>query len=59
MLFWQAQMAEQQTQTKMTKDWLASRELEEAELETKVKRLETYLNNHVPTNIKELQVTES
>lgn len=59
MLFWQAQMGEQQTTTKMTKDWLASRELEEAELETKVKRLETYINDHVPINIEELQVTES
>lgn len=59
MLFWQAQMAEQQAQTKMTKDCLASMEQEEAELETKVKRLETYLNNSAPTRIKELQVTES
>ncbi|GAA6218104.1 uncharacterized protein LOC108902967 isoform X2 [Lates japonicus] len=51
----QAQMAKQQAQTKMTKDWLASMEQEEAELKTKVKRLEMYINNSVPTNVKELQ----
>ncbi|XP_044036540.1 uncharacterized protein angptl8 [Siniperca chuatsi] len=51
----QAQMAKQQAQTKMTKDWLASMEKEEVELKTKVKRLEMYLNNSVPTNIKQLQ----
>ncbi|XP_063759724.1 uncharacterized protein angptl8 isoform X2 [Eleginops maclovinus] len=47
----QAQMAKQQAQTKLTKDWLASVEQEEVELKTKVKKLEMYLN----TNIKELQ----
>ncbi len=52
-------MAKQQTQTKMTKDWLTGAEQEEVELKTKVKRLETYINNSVPTSIKELQVTES
>lgn len=52
-------MAKQQTQTKMTKDWLARMEQEEVELKTKVKRLEVYLNNFVPTNMKELQVTRS
>lgn len=52
-------MAKQQAQTKMTKDWLTSVEQEEVELKTKVKRLEMYLNNSVPTSIKELQVTES
>ncbi|XP_040917788.1 uncharacterized protein angptl8 [Toxotes jaculatrix] len=51
----QAQMAKQQDQTKMTKDRLASMEQEEVELETKVKRLEVYLNNSVPTSIKALQ----
>lgn len=52
-------MAKQQAQTMMTKDWLASVEQEEAELKTKVRRLEMHLNNAVPTSIKELQVTES
>ncbi|XP_071326074.1 angiopoietin-like protein 8 [Trachinotus anak] len=51
----QDQMAKQQAQTKMTKDWLASVEQEEVELETKVRRLEMHLNNSVPTSIKELQ----
>ncbi|XP_035472306.1 uncharacterized protein angptl8 [Scophthalmus maximus] len=51
----QAQMAKQQAQTMMTKDWLASVEQEEAELKTKVRRLEMHLNNAVPTSIKELQ----
>ncbi|XP_018560549.1 uncharacterized protein angptl8 [Lates calcarifer] len=50
----QAQMAKQQAQTKMTKDWLASVEQEEADLKTKVKRLEMYINNSAPT-VKELQ----
>lgn len=59
MLFWQAQMAKQQAQTEMTKDWLTSVEQEEGELKTKVKSLEIYLNNSAPTSIKELQVTES
>lgn len=51
-------MAKQQAQTKMTKDWLASVEQEEADLKTKVKRLEMYINNSAPT-VKELQVRES
>ncbi|XP_070703443.1 angiopoietin-like protein 8 [Pempheris klunzingeri] len=51
----QAQMAKQQAQAKMTKDWLTSVEQEEVELKTKVKRLEMYLNNSAPTSIKELQ----
>lgn len=51
----QAQTAEQQAQTKMTKDWLASMEEEEMELKTKMKRLEMRLNNSVPPDIKELQ----
>ena len=49
-------MVEQQAQTKMTKDWLASVEQEEVELKAKVKGLEMYLNNSVPPSIKELQV---
>ncbi|KAK1877905.1 Angiopoietin-like protein 8 [Dissostichus eleginoides] len=49
----QAQMAKQQAQTKMTKDWLASVEQEEVELQTKVKKLEMYLNTII--SIKELQ----
>ncbi|XP_060945419.1 uncharacterized protein angptl8 [Limanda limanda] len=51
----QAQMAKQQDQTVMTKDWLASMEQQEVELKTKVRRLEMYLNNFAPTSIKELQ----
>ncbi|XP_056257105.1 uncharacterized protein angptl8 [Seriola aureovittata] len=51
----QDQMAKQQAQTKTTKDWLASVEQEEVELETKVRRLEMYLNNSSPSSIKELQ----
>ncbi|XP_051243804.1 uncharacterized protein angptl8 [Dicentrarchus labrax] len=52
----QAQMVEQQAQTKVTKDWLASMEQEDVALKTKVKKLEMYLSNSVPTtNIKELQ----
>ena len=58
MLFWQVQMAEQQAQTKKTKDWLTGIEQEDVQLKTKVKKLEMYLNNSVPTSIKELQVTE-
>lgn len=58
MLFQQAQMAEQQAQTDMTKAQLTSMEQEEVELKTKVKRLEMYLNNSAPTSIKTLQVTE-
>ncbi|XP_037333371.2 uncharacterized protein angptl8 isoform X2 [Pungitius pungitius] len=47
------QMAEQRAQTKMTKDCLASLEQEEAELKTKVQKLEMYLHTNV--SIKELQ----
>lgn len=49
-------MAKEHAQTKMTKDWLASMEQEDVELNTKVKMLEMYINNSVPTSIKELQV---
>lgn len=51
----QVQMAEQRAQTQMTKDWLASVEQEEEELETKVEKLEMHLNNSEPTSVKELQ----
>lgn len=51
----QAQMVEQQTKTKMMKDWLASTEQEEVELRAKVQRLEMYLNNFAPTSIIELK----
>ncbi|KAL3053534.1 hypothetical protein OYC64_005966 [Pagothenia borchgrevinki] len=49
----QAQMAKQQAQTKMTKDLLASVEQQEVELQTKVKKLEMFLNTSI--SIKELQ----
>lgn len=52
-------MAKQHAQTKMTTDWLDSMEQEEVELKTKVKRLETHLNNSIPTSIKELQVEKA
>ncbi|KAM4598725.1 uncharacterized protein angptl8 [Polymixia lowei] len=52
----QVQMAGLQAQTEVTKNRLASVEQEEAELKTKVENLETYLNNPIPTRIKELQV---
>ncbi|XP_042247835.1 uncharacterized protein angptl8 isoform X3 [Thunnus maccoyii] len=51
----EAQMAKQQAQTTMTKDWLARMEQEEVELATKVRRVEMNLNNLFPSNIKELQ----
>ncbi|XP_040046235.2 angiopoietin-like protein 8 [Gasterosteus aculeatus] len=49
----QNQMAEQRAQTKMTRDCLASLEQEEAELKTKVQKLEMYL--HTNMSIKGLQ----
>ncbi|XP_049924621.1 uncharacterized protein angptl8 [Epinephelus moara] len=49
----QAQMAKQQAETKMTKDWLAGMEQEEVVLRTKVKKLETYVDTS--SSIKELQ----
>lgn len=52
-------MVKQQSQTKMTKDWLANVEQEETELKTKVKRLEMYIANSAPSSIKELQVTKA
>lgn len=59
MLFQQTQMAEQQVETEVTKNRLANLEQEDVELMANVKRLETHLNNYVPTSsIKELQVTE-
>lgn len=57
--FWQSQMAKQRLQTMRTKDRLASIEQEEAELKTKVRRLETYLGNAAPSGLRDLQVTES
>lgn len=51
-------MAEQQAQTRMTKDWLAGMEQEEAELQTKVRRLEMYVSS-APGSITELQVPDS
>ncbi|XP_065820822.1 puff II/9-2 protein [Labrus bergylta] len=52
----QAQMAKQQADTKKTKDWLANMELEEAELRTKVEKLEKHVINSVPpTSVKDLQ----
>ncbi|KAM6967264.1 uncharacterized protein angptl8 isoform 2-T2 [Tautogolabrus adspersus] len=51
----QAQMAKQQAETKKTKDWLANMEREEAELRTKVEKLEKHVMNSVPTSVKELQ----
>lgn len=51
-------MAEQQARTRMTKDWLAGVEQEEAELQTKVKRLETHVNSSAPCSVEELQVLD-
>lgn len=51
----QDQMAKQEAQTKMTRDWLARIEEEEEQLRTKVKTLDSYLSNSFPTSIKELQ----
>lgn len=51
----QDQMAKQEAQTKITRDWLVRIEQEEEQLRTKVKTLDTYLNNCFPTSIKELQ----
>lgn len=59
MPFQQTQMAEQQVETKVTKNRLANLEQKDVELVANVRRLETHLNNYVPTSsIKELQVTE-
>lgn len=52
-------MAEQQAQTRMTKDWLTGMEQEEAELQTKVRRLEMYVNSSAPGSITEMQVPDS
>lgn len=51
----QDQMAKQEAQTKMTREWLAHIEQEEEQLRTKVKTLDTYLSNSLPTSVKELQ----
>lgn len=59
MLFQQTQVAEQQAETTVTKDRLASLVQEELELMTNVKRLETHLSNYmVASSITELQVME-
>lgn len=59
MLFQQTQMAEQQAETKVTKDMLESLVQEEAELMKNVKRLERHLSNYMPaSSITELQVME-
>lgn len=55
-LFSQEQMAKQQAQTHITKDWLNSIEKDEEELRAKVQHLEMYLNNVAPNSLKELQV---
>ncbi|XP_054614428.1 uncharacterized protein angptl8 [Dunckerocampus dactyliophorus] len=51
----QEQMSKHQAHTMMTKSQLARIEREETGLQTKVKRLEAYVNNTFPTGIKELQ----
>ncbi|XP_043955476.1 uncharacterized protein angptl8 isoform X2 [Gambusia affinis] len=51
----QEQMAKQQAQTHITKDWLNSIEKDEEELRAKVQHLEMYLNNVAPNSLKELQ----
>ncbi|KAJ0057866.1 hypothetical protein NL108_002995 [Boleophthalmus pectinirostris] len=51
----QDQMAKQEAQTRMTRDWLARIEQEEEQLRTKVKKLDSYLNIASPTSIRELQ----
>lgn len=52
-------MYQDQAQTQKAKEQLNSLQRDEEELKTKVQRLETFINNHAPTSIKELQVTES
>ncbi|KAM4535671.1 angiopoietin-like protein 8 [Fundulus diaphanus] len=51
----QEQMAKQQTQSQITKDWLNSIEKDEEELKAKVQQLETYINSAAPDTLKELQ----
>ncbi|XP_054877549.1 uncharacterized protein LOC129352533 [Poeciliopsis prolifica] len=51
----QEQMAKQQAQTHLTKDWLNSIEKDEEELIAKVHQLEMYINNTAPNTLKELQ----
>ncbi|XP_072298274.1 uncharacterized protein angptl8 [Eucyclogobius newberryi] len=51
----QDQMAKQEAQTSMTRDWLAHIEQEEEQLRAKVKRLDSYLNTALLTSIRELQ----
>lgn len=51
-------MVMQQAETKKTNDWLTNMEQEEVELKTKVEKLERHITNSVPTDIKELKVTD-
>ncbi|XP_068613182.1 angiopoietin-like protein 8 [Brachionichthys hirsutus] len=51
----QEHLTEQWAQTKTMKDQMAILEQEDEELKMKMERLEMYLNNSVPTSVKELQ----
>ncbi|RVE69710.1 hypothetical protein OJAV_G00080420 [Oryzias javanicus] len=51
----QAQMFQDKALTQKAKEQLSSLERDEEELKTKVQKLETFINNHTPTSIKELQ----
>ncbi|MEQ2301865.1 hypothetical protein AMECASPLE_000630 [Ameca splendens] len=51
----QEQMAKQQAQTHITKDWLSSIEKDEEEMKAKVQQLEMYINNAASNTLKELQ----
>ncbi|MEQ2193208.1 hypothetical protein XENOCAPTIV_026380 [Xenoophorus captivus] len=51
----QEQMAKQQAQTHITKDWLSSIEKDEEEMKAKVQQLEMYINNAASNSLKELQ----
>lgn len=54
----QEQMTKHEAQTKMSKDLLTTVEKEGVGMNTKVKKLEMDLDNCVPLNLRELQVTE-
>lgn len=51
-------MAQQQARTRVTTERLAGVEREEAELRTKVKRLEMCVDGSAPGSVKELQVPD-
>lgn len=51
-------MAEQQARTRVTKERLAGLEQEEAELHTKVKRLETRVRSSASGSVTDLQVAD-